>query len=183
MAVGSPSFSYWGNKPLTRLHSAAPPCRVCICSVADHRGQFILGLTERQEQCLRGFLQRKTAKQIGRELGITHHAVEQHLKAARRKLGAADTLEAARMYAASLATAEPYYGSPELPANPHPSLADDGVERAAPSFHDVATESRGTAYELTATQTLVAIALVSLGMVAILALLIAIAQGVDALTS
>ena len=45
-------------------------------------------LTERQRDCLQGYLQRKTAKEIGRELGIGHHGVEQHLKAARKKLGA-----------------------------------------------------------------------------------------------
>ena len=72
-------------------------------------------LTERQRQCLEGFLERKTAKQIGRELGISHHAVEQHLKAARRKLGAQDTGEAARRYFGRGHTAEPYYAAPEVP--------------------------------------------------------------------
>lgn len=147
-------------------------------------------LTERQRQCLHGVLDRKTAKLIGRDLGITHHAVEQHLKAARRKLGASDTLEAARLYASSLATVEPYYGSSEL-SLPGELNLDRGCSEPAREhqfekpllLRDIATEGKGLAFELTVGQTLAVIALVSLGLAAILALLIAVAQGVDALTS
>ena len=42
-------------------------------------------LTERQIACLQGVGQHKSAKEIGRELGISNHAVEKHLKAARQK--------------------------------------------------------------------------------------------------
>ena len=87
----------------------------------------MLDLTERQQQCLEGYLARKTAKQIGRELGITHHAVEQHLKAARRKLGVADTAEAARLYGRATATVAPYYVAPELPFPASPPLYKEGI--------------------------------------------------------
>src|SRR5438067_10671749 len=91
-------------------------CSQCGRSVHQATRFDVPQLTERQHQCLEGFLERKTAKQIGRELGISHHAVEQHLKAARRKLGAQDTGEAARRYfAGGHTTAEPYYAAPEVP--------------------------------------------------------------------
>ena len=165
-------------------------CTFCDSSVISPEGYHVTGLTERQQQCLRGVLERKTAKQIGRDLGITHHAVEKHLKAARQKLGVPNTLEAARGYASSLATVEPYYGPSEVP--PHGgSILDQVSSDVAPErksekpllLRDSASDSKGLAFELTVGQTLAAIALVSLGIVAILALLIAVAQGVDALTS
>lgn len=62
-------------------------------------------LTEAQLECLQLVRRRKTAKQIARSLNITHHAVEQRLKSARRKLGvettaaAIDLLEAAERQA------------------------------------------------------------------------------------
>ena len=61
-------------------------------------------LTEREKQALRGWLERKTAKEIALDLGISHHAVEKRLKMARTKLDAGTSLEAARI----LAEAEPY---------------------------------------------------------------------------
>lgn len=56
-------------------------------------------LTEREKECLRLWLDHKTAKEIARELGISHHAVEKRLKTARTKLGVASSLEAARLLA------------------------------------------------------------------------------------
>ncbi|MEE4206118.1 MAG: LuxR C-terminal-related transcriptional regulator [Erythrobacter sp.] len=61
-------------------------------------------LTDREKECLRLWLDRRTAKEIGRELGISHHAVEKRLKTARTKLDVASSLEAARL----LAQAESY---------------------------------------------------------------------------
>ena len=54
-------------------------------------------LTEREKVCLRQWLQHKSAKEIAADLGISHHAVEKRLKMARIRLGAASSLEAARM--------------------------------------------------------------------------------------
>lgn len=56
------------------------------------------GLTRREQEVLRGILERKTAKEMALDLGISHHAVEKRLKRARHKLGAATSLEAARLY-------------------------------------------------------------------------------------
>lgn len=135
-------------------------------------------LTERQRQCLDGAMHRKTAKQIGRELGITHHAVEQHLKAARRKLGAVDTGHAARMYAATLATNNPYYRATELSDESESLLYDRQSKRSTDRLRDVAVEGPVKAYALSPWQTLIAIAVCALGLVAIVSLIIAIAQGV-----
>src|SRR5947208_6122264 len=89
-------------------------------------------LTERQRQCLRGVLELKTAKEIGREMGLSHHMVEMHLMRARHALGARDTREAARIFAslepkvepdrAEPYTVEPYYGSSELSQPPEQEL-------------------------------------------------------------
>lgn len=56
-------------------------------------------LSERERESLEGVLAYKTAKEMARDLGISHHAVEKRLKRAREKLGAATSLEAARAYA------------------------------------------------------------------------------------
>lgn len=62
----------------------------------------IARLTEAQRVALRLFMERKTAKQIAQELGITPKAVELRLKGARDALGVSTSAEAARI----LATAE-----------------------------------------------------------------------------
>jgi DNA-binding CsgD family transcriptional regulator len=140
-------------------------------------------LTERQRQCLDGFLARKTAKQIGRELGITHHAVEQHLKAARRKLGAVDTLEAARLYAASAyTTVEPYYAASEVPAATAGEPCHAQPRQSAFLLRDVATDAPGLIQTLSATQTLIAIGICGLAMIIILSLIVAVANGVAQLS-
>ena len=139
-------------------------------------------LTERQRRCLHGFLQRKTAKEIGRELGIGHHGVEQHLKAARKKLGATSTAEAARLYFGSgVTTDEPYYAPSELPAGlfREPCLSKPEAERLL--LRDIATEGSRMVQTLSAGQTLMAIGLSGVGMITILSLIVAVADGVKQL--
>lgn len=63
-------------------------------------------LTEAQREVLRRWNERQSAKEIARDLGITHWAVNERLRAARRTLGAASSQEAAKM----LAEAEGYPG-------------------------------------------------------------------------
>jgi len=58
-------------------------------------------LTEAQRVALRLFMERKTAKQIALELGITPKAVELRLKGARDALGVSTSAEAARLLAAA----------------------------------------------------------------------------------
>ena len=136
-------------------------------------------LTERQRQCLEGFLARKTAKQIGRELGITHHAVEQHLKAARKKFGATDTLGAARRYAASAyTTAEPYYAASEVSDSAAITQCGEQPRTGLFRLRDIATEEPGIIQALSTRQTLAAIGLSGLVMITILTLIVAVANGV-----
>ncbi|MFN3989216.1 MAG: LuxR C-terminal-related transcriptional regulator [Erythrobacter sp.] len=59
----------------------------------------IARLTHREREALRGWLERKSAKQIALDLGVSHHAIEKRLKTARLKLGVASSLEAARLLA------------------------------------------------------------------------------------
>jgi len=150
--------------------------------VVQRVGTELPNLTERQKQCIEGFLARKTAKQIGRELGITHHAVEQHLKAVRKKLDAADTLEAARRYAAADTTAEPYYAVPEVPEDASVQHCDSQPTQGAFLLRDVATDGPGIFQTLSARQTLIAIGICGVGMIAILSLIVAVANGVAQLT-
>jgi len=136
-------------------------------------------LTERQRQCLEGFIARKTAKQIGRDLGITHHAVEQHLKAARRKLGAVDTLEAARRYAASAyTTVEPYYAASEVPAATAVEPCHSQPRQGTFLLRDVTTDVPGLIQALSVRQTLIAIGICGVAMIIILSLIVAVANGV-----
>jgi DNA-binding CsgD family transcriptional regulator len=76
-------------------------------------------LTERENVCLRQWLQHKSAKEIAVDLGISHHAVEKRLKMARIKLGAASSMEAARL----LGGAERYGHA----VTHSPDLASDAV--------------------------------------------------------
>ncbi len=65
------------------------------------KGDRLARLTERERECLRQWLQHKSAKEIAIDLGISHHAVEKRLKMARMKLDAASSLQAARMLGAA----------------------------------------------------------------------------------
>ena len=154
-------------------------CSNCCSSVRREAGGQLPQLTDRQRQCLEGFLTRKTAKQIGRELGITHHAVEQHLKAARKKFGATDTLEAARRYAAAAyTTAGPYYAAPEVSDSAAAAQCNPQPRTGLFRLRDIATEEPGIIQGLSTRQTLAAIGLSGIVMIAILSLIVAVANGV-----
>lgn len=154
-------------------------CSNCLSSVRRKAGGQLPELTERQRRCLEGFLARKTAKQIGRELGISHHAVEQHLKAARKKFGAADTLEAARRYAAdAYTTVEPYYAAPEVSDSATVAQCNPQPRTGMFRLRDIATEEPGIIQALSTRQTLAAIGLSGIVMITILTLIVAVANGV-----
>jgi DNA-binding CsgD family transcriptional regulator len=139
-------------------------------------------LTERQRDCLQGYLQRKTAKEIGRELGIGHHGVEQHLKAARKKLGAKSTAEAARLYFGSGdTTSEPYYAPSELSGEAPRESCVSNREAGRLLLRDIATDRPQMVQTLSAGQTLMAIGLSGVGMITILSLIVAVADGVSQL--
>ena len=80
-------------------------------------------LTAREKDCLRLWLDHKTAKEIALDLGISHHAVEKRLKMARTKLDVGSTIEAARMLADSEGYQRTVTGSPDLQDNVTPSQA------------------------------------------------------------
>jgi len=80
--------------------------------------ETISRLTTREKEVLRAWLDHKSAKEIALDLGITHHAVEKRLKMARVKLGAASSLEAARM----LAETEGYGHAVTAPPDLQPSV-------------------------------------------------------------
>ncbi len=67
-------------------------------------------LTDAQREVLRRWHVRRSAKEIAIELGVTHWAVNERLRAARRTLGAASSQEAAQMLAAAegAATYKPF---------------------------------------------------------------------------
>lgn len=87
------------------------------------RSETISSLTDREKEVLRAWLDHKSAKEIALDLGITHHAVEKRLKMARVKLGAASSLQAARMLAESDGYGHAVTGPPDLqtPAVPRSS--------------------------------------------------------------
>ena len=100
-------------------------------SVTQGAASAIARLTERERECLRLWLEHKTAKEIALDLGISHHAVEKRLKMARTKLDVATSLEAARL----LAEAEGYDRTVAGPAELPDGMGgrDDAARVALPS--------------------------------------------------
>jgi len=151
-------------------------------------GSTTTQLTEKQRACIRGVLDLKSAKEIARDLGLSHHSVEKHLKAVRKKLGARDTAEAARIFAAQeRGTESPYYRLSDVQAVRSNALRPERPGHDYDDIHrlsrDPAFETRGAAYGHGSLKTIGLIILASLAMVAVLALLVAIAEGVKLLTS
>lgn len=72
-------------------------------------------LTEREKECLRAWLDHKTAKEIALDLGISHHAVEKRLKMARIKLEVANSIDAARLLAEAEGYGQTVAQPPDLP--------------------------------------------------------------------
>jgi DNA-binding CsgD family transcriptional regulator len=145
-------------------------------------------LSPRQEQCLLGVLELRSAKEIARDLGITAHAVEKHLRIAREKLGASTSAEAARRYASQhLGSVFPHSERSDLAEQSHREEQGQPVlgQAVRPSF--VWLEDVHGAllldHPLTPRQTLLAIFAVSMGSIIGLLLLVACAQGIRTLVS
>ncbi len=75
-------------------HAIQPDCAIMGINQPPETTDVFGLLTEAQLECLQLVRRRRTAKQIARALNITHHAVEQRLKSARRKLRVDTTAEA-----------------------------------------------------------------------------------------
>lgn len=67
----------------------------------------IAKLTDAEREVLRLWHRRASAKKIALQLGITHWAVNERLRSARRRLGVADSSEAARLLAEAEAPETP----------------------------------------------------------------------------
>ncbi|MEL1250038.1 LuxR C-terminal-related transcriptional regulator [Aurantiacibacter gilvus] len=77
-------------------------------------------LTEREKECLRAWLEHKTAKEIALDLGVSHYAVEKRLKMARIKLDVSSSIEAARILSESEGYDRAVPQAADLPANADP---------------------------------------------------------------
>lgn len=144
-------------------------------------------LSPRQEQCLRGVLELKSAKAIARDLGISPHAVEKHLKVSREKFRVATSADAARLFARQ------QQGS-EFPQSQVSDLALWRIPQHQDSVPDLPSvpvpgrleDSNGALlldHPLTPRQTLLTIAAVSLASIVGLLLLVACAEGIRRLIS
>ncbi|HZU51426.1 MAG TPA: helix-turn-helix transcriptional regulator [Sphingomicrobium sp.] len=80
-------------------------------------------LTERQKEILRLLLAGHDAKSAARELGISVHTINEHLRDVRRKLGASSSREAARILGATELIPPNSLGSQQL------RVADAAAER------------------------------------------------------
>jgi len=154
----------------------------------DGRKSTVKALTNKQRQCIQGILDLKSAKEIARDLGTSRHAVEQHLKAVRKKFNTTDSFEAARRFAAQeRASDSSYYDESDVQSNHVQQLQDhrlrNGHDRPSRMLRDSVFETRGAAYGHSSVKTIGLIILASVGLVATLALLVAIAEGVKLLTS
>jgi hypothetical protein len=143
--------------------------------------------------------QHKTAKQIGLELGISYHAVESHLKAARRKLCVSSTAEALQrlhhgmgQYYGHLqpplvcTSSEQYHCPPGLAGSApmsHLDYAGRLDEAVFAGFSERPKRIWEIDYELTPQRTLMLIGVATAVFVAVLAMLIAIGIGVNSLVA
>jgi DNA-binding CsgD family transcriptional regulator len=151
--------------------------------MAEHGSDPLPRLSERQQQCLLGVLEFKSAKQIARDLGVSQHAVEKHLKAVRDKFGVDSTAEAARLYAMAQSGKDiPYYGATDLA----PSSSDGHADRVPDMSDGLLQDETGALLldaQLTPRQTLLMISAVCFASIVGLLLLVACAEGVRALVT
>lgn len=138
-------------------------------------------LTERQRACLRAVANHRTYKEIARDLGISGSAVEKHLRHARERLGVENTADAARLFLALEGADDPHGGFAHLPKAPR---ADEWRPVADPS--GVGAFPLGAADQdrsLHPVQTMSIIGRVVIGTIIALSLLVAAAEGLNAVLS
>lgn len=136
-------------------------------------------LTERQLACLEGFWLRKSAKQIGHELGISDHGVNKHLAVVRRRLGVNSTAEAAGMVFEGTRKTTINYYSQGMGVQHETGLND----QVFTSGHFVAevTGDQGLINTLGPGLSLLAILAVAIGSILAVAAIIAASQGLNQL--
>ncbi len=110
---------------------------------ADRAGR----LTPRERECLRLVDQHLSSKVIARRLGLSRHTVDDHVDKARRKLGAGDRFEAARLLA-GIERTPPNASGPDANGMAEPPPADlwSGHDNppSARSDHDAGRWSPGS---------------------------------------
>lgn len=136
-------------------------------------------LTERQLECLEGFWLRKSAKQIGQELGISDHAVNKHLAVVRRRLGTNSTAEAAGVVFEGTRKTTINYYSQGMGVQPEPGLSDQLL--TSRQFVAGVTGDQGLINNLSPGLSLLAILAVAFGSILAVAVIIAAAQGLNQL--
>ncbi|MBO9707726.1 MAG: LuxR family transcriptional regulator [Caulobacter sp.] len=80
-------------------------------------------LTPRERDCLRLVDQHLSSKEIARRLGLSKHTVDWHLDKARRRLGAADRYEAARLLAPHIRAEGAPFDASRIPSGTPPPIA------------------------------------------------------------
>lgn len=111
----------------------------------ESRMRQIEELTDSQRECLRLVLAHMTSKQISRELGLSHHTVDQRLRFAIKTLGVTNRTEAALL----LAEAEdhptyrpwPQPFTPNQIPNPSPTLAAPSIRPDMDMDYDALLET------------------------------------------
>ena len=136
-------------------------------------------LTDRQLECLEGFWLRKSAKQIGQDLGISDHAVNKHLAVVRSRLRVNSTAEAAGMVFEGTRKTTINYYSQGMDVQTEPGLSDQLL--ASRQFVAEVTSDQGLINTLGPGLSLLAIVAVAVGSLLAVAVIIAAAQGLNQL--
>jgi DNA-binding CsgD family transcriptional regulator len=135
-------------------------------------------LTDLQLKCLEAFWNRRSAKQIAAELGISEAWVNKNLMAARRKLHVNSSADAAALVFGGKRDSIKSYYYQETSLSEVRQVSDEAL--AGPSFGSVASE-RALINNFGVGQTLGFILLVAIGVIAGLLLMLQAAVGIQKL--
>jgi DNA-binding CsgD family transcriptional regulator len=141
----------------------------------------VQGLTDLQVKCLEGFWNRRSAKQIAAEMGISEAWVNKNLTAVRRKLHVNSSAEAAAIvFGGKPASIKSYYyQETDLP---HLAQHDDrGFAGLNGNLFGSVTSERALINNFGAAQTLALIFLVAIGLIGGLLLMLQTAVGIETL--
>lgn len=138
-------------------------------------------LTELQLKCLEGFWNRRSAKQIAADLGISEAWVNKNLMAVRRKLHVNSSADAAGIVFGGKrgSIKSYYYQETDLPERHRP--VDQGAAGSDGASFGPAASERALINNLGVGQTLGAILVVAVGVIAALLLILQSAVGINQL--
>lgn len=152
-----------------------------MAEASDVRSEW--PLTPRQMECLELLWMRNSAKHIARKMGISVDTVEAHLKQCRSRLGAASSMDAAKLVFGDREeiTVKPYYNPTGIPGENHPlqfeltPIADGSSRGVAGNVAPI--------NQFGALQTLAIILAIALGAIFAIVLLVEAGQGINRLGS